>query len=200
MGLGGANIGWLAAGGLLVVLILVLAWPRIQGGGAGAVPPSAAQGAPMGGSGVGAVDLSSMTPREAADRLFDRVMRAVSAGNDAEVQQFLPMAIAAHERAMPLDADGLFHMALLQLTGQDPAAAIQTAEAGLKESPDHLLLLSVAAEAQQAAGNPDAAADLYRHLLDVWDREMASGLPDYQAHEQTLRDTESTARAFLAGR
>lgn len=198
---GSPNIGWAAAGGLLVVLILVLAWPRLQASDppqrAGAVAPAGGAAAPGAASGV---DLSSMTPREAADRLFNRVMQAVSAGNDAEVQSFLPMAVAAHERAMPLDADGMFHLALLQLTAQDLAGAVATAESALADEPDHLLLLSVAAEAQKEAGNDEAAAELYRHILDVWETETTAGREEYDAHRETIREIEADARDYLTGR
>jgi tetratricopeptide (TPR) repeat protein len=184
----------------MVVLIVVLAWPRLQGGGGGPTPVVQPAASPVGAAGsTSAVDLNSMTPREAADRLFTRVMRGVSAGDDAEVQSFLPMAIAAYERAVPLDADGMFHMALLQMTGADLAGALATAETALEASPDHLLLLSVAAEAENEAGNDEAAATYYRHILEVWDEQMASGLADYAAHQTMMPEIESNARAFVEG-
>ena len=54
-------------------------------------------------AGPAGVDLSSMTPREAADRLFNRVMTAVAADDSTEVVSFLPMAIRSLELAEPLD-------------------------------------------------------------------------------------------------
>jgi hypothetical protein len=150
-------------------------------------------------AGASGVDLNSMTPREAADRLFTRVMRGVSAGNDAEVQSFLPMALAAYDRAMPLDADGLFHRALLQITAADPDAALATAEEGLADAPTHLLLLSAAAEAQTALGNEAEARAIYARILEAWASEIGSGLADYEAHQQMMPEIESTARASAGG-
>ena len=103
-------------------------------------------------------------------------------------------------RLTPLDADGLFHKALLQMTGTDPGAALATAEAGLGDAPDHLLLLSIAAEAEKDAGNDDAAAAHYRHILDVWEAQTTAGLAEYEAHGQMIPEIENDAQRFLEGR
>ncbi len=194
------NAGWLVAGGMAVVLVLAMAWPQISSSG-GPAPVAPPQAPAAGGiaSGASAVDLNAMTPREAADRLFTRVMRGVSSGNDAEVQSFLPMAIAAYDRALPLDADGLFHKSLLQMTAADPDAALATAEEGLASAPTHLLLLSAAAEAQTALGNEAEAAATYARILEAWESEIASGLADYEAHQQMMPEIESAARASAGG-
>lgn len=192
-------VAWITAGVLLVALIVAVAMPRIS---QDPPPPPASQGQPRGAPALGAsdIDLTSMTPRQAADRLFTRVMEAVSRGDSAEVNNFLPMSIAAYDRARPLDADGQFHLALLQLTGQDLDAARATVEAGLADSPDHLLLLSAAAEEAAARGDDEAAAGYYRRMLDNWDSQRESGLPEYEAHARMLPELESDARAFLEGR
>ena len=87
-----------------------------------------------------------MTPREAADRLFNRVMTAVSVDDSTEAGMFLPMAIAAFELAEPLDTDGKFHLVLLHLTGQFNAKALEGAEEILLEHPNHLLGLAMAGD------------------------------------------------------
>lgn len=193
------NLAWVVAGGLVVVLVVVLVAPRI--GQQPPPPPPAAQ--PAGGGaalGSSAVDLNSMTPREAADRLFTRVMTAVSAGDSTEVSNFLPMAVGAYELAMPLDADGYFHMALLRLTGLDMEGALAAAEAGLEETPGHLLLLSAAAEAAVTAGDDETATRHYQELVDGWDTQMALALPEYQAHNAMLPQMQADAQEYLANR
>jgi hypothetical protein len=195
-----SRMGWWAAGALLVIVILLASRSVLEQGQPGpdaARPASGPSGAAVGQS---AVDLSTMTPREAADRLFNRVMRAVSSGDSAEVQSFLPMAVASYERVAPLDADGTFHLALLKLTGLDFAGARATAEAGLSEAPEHLLLLSAAAEAAVREGDSEAAAEYYRRLLDGWDGQLALELEEYEVHSTMLPDMESEARSFLEGR
>lgn len=145
------------------------------------------------------VDLSSMTPREAADRLFDRVMIAAEQGDSAEARNFLPMAIAAYDRARPLDEDGLFHLSVLHRTATDEEAALNTAREGLAEHPDHLLLLSAAGEAARQLGDTAAARRHFERLLRVWEEERASGREEYRAHQELLPRIRDDARAFLEG-
>ncbi len=199
---GNARIGWYAAGGVMVILILVMASPVLRGDRpppAGIPAGTPAGAAPPVGTGTSSVDLASMTPRQAADRLFNRVMTAVSAGDSAQVQGFLPMAVAAYERAQPLDNDGVYHLALLQLTSLDFASALASAEAALADYPDHLLLLSAAAEAANRMGDSEAASGYYGRLLDVWDEQTALGLEEYQIHATMLPEIEASARSFLEG-
>ena len=191
-----ANMGWWIAGALLAGLILVVAWP-IYGPGGQTPPPSPAQS--PGALGASAVDLASMTPRQAADRLYDRVMTAVSAGNQGEILGFMPMAIAAYERAAPLDADGVHHLATLLREAQRHEEAIAVSAQALNDAPDHLLLLSSAAEASAALDDESAARGYYQHILDVWEAEMAEDRPEYQAHELLMPMIRSAAEDFLSG-
>jgi tetratricopeptide (TPR) repeat protein len=139
-----------------------------------------------------------MTPREAADRLFDRVMRTAAAGDTATAVGFVPMAVSAYEQARPLDADGLFHLASVQRVAGDHAAALAAAQEALEGDPDHLLALHAAGQAAADLGDTAAALGYYRHVLDVWDVEMASGLFDYEAHTSLMDEVRSTAQAFVA--
>ena len=83
----GNQVAWWMAGALLLGLILVIAYPVYGPGRQASAPPIAAGPAagPVSGPAGSPPDLSSMTPREAADRLFNRVMTAVSTNDDAEV-------------------------------------------------------------------------------------------------------------------
>jgi tetratricopeptide (TPR) repeat protein len=135
-----------------------------------------------------------MTPREAADRLFDRVMRSAASGDSAQAQQFLPMAIQAYERVRPLDADGAFHLSLLQRTAGDLEGARATAREALESYPDHLLVRGAAGAAALEAGDRTAAEEHYAHLLEVWDAQMDLGLPEYEAHASLLPELRADAR------
>jgi len=193
----GNRLLWWVAGGALVGLILIVAYPVIQGGrGAPAgVTPSASGGMP--GSGPSSLDLASMTPREAADRLFNRVMIAMEAGDSTEAMGFLPMAISAYEIAEPLNADGLYHLATLKQTARDFEGALAAALAGLEDNPDHLLNLIAAARAAHSLGDDQGARDRYARLLAVWDDQMASGIADYQDHSGQIPELKAEAEAFL---
>ena len=182
---------WGLAGTGLAAAILFVAWPIYSPGESGSAerPPS-----PLA-TGASSVDLSSMTPREAADRLFNRVMAAVEQDDSEEVVQFLPMAIRAYEMAEPLDLDGKFHLAVLRMEGALTEAGLSAAEEILAVSPNHLLGLGVAADAALALGDTATAQRYYRRWLDVYDGEIERDLPEYLNHERMLPDMESRARA-----
>ncbi len=176
----------------MVGLILVVAYPVYGPGRASPGRPPAP--APAGAS---SVDLSSMTPRQAADRLFNRVMIAASAGDDTEVRNFLPMAIRAHEIVEDLDADGKFHLVTLRLQASLNDDALASAEEILAEQPDHLLGLAGAADASLALGDSASARAFYQRFLDAYDSEMAKDLSEYGDHGALLPTMRATAQALL---
>ena len=160
--LGGTNLPWWIAGAAMFVLIVALGTQMMQSGGPSIPTASPITSQPGGGAMTGTPpDLSTMTPVEAANRLFNRVMAAVTAGDSTEAQQFMPMAIGAYERARPLDNDGLFHRSMLQRTAMQLEAALETAEEILEDNSDLLLGLSAAAKAAAELGRGDIAAAYY---------------------------------------
>jgi len=197
---GGQNLPWWIAGIAMFALIVFAGVRMVSPGGPGA-PVAAPQGvAPFAAGGGNPPDLSSMTPREAADRLFDRVMTYVSQADSAQAQAFLPMALGAYERAQPLDHDGLFHLSLLNRVAGDLEAALGNATQVLDVDPDHILALTAAAEATVEMGRTEEAAAYYRHLLDVIDAQEALALPEYVAHAQIMQSVRVDAAAFLSAR
>ncbi len=194
-GLTEGNLGWWIAGAMLTLLIVILVLPIVRPDVTAG--PMAPAGPPAGGP--SATDIANMPPREAADRLFNRVMTAVAANNTAEWAQFLPMAIQSYDMARPLDQDGLFHLSMLHSQNQDPQAALAVAREGLDTNPDHLLNLNAAANAAVTAGDSAAATEYYQRFLDVFDVEQAKGLAEYQAHANMFPEMTAEAEAFLGG-
>jgi hypothetical protein len=186
---------WAVAGLALRALIAVVLVPRLGGRGepvAAVQPPfapAAAPGAPGAGGPAGnpgAVDLASMSPREAADRLFNRVMTAISTGDTTQARQFVPMAVMAYQRVDSLDADGRYHLAALQLVAGDYAAARAQADTLLAANPSHLFGLFSAAQAEGSLGNQAASRQLFQRFLQSYDAEVAKKLPEYEEHSQAL--------------
>lgn len=204
-----AVAGTVLAAAAILVLVLVLRPSGDDDGQEGAASPSgppsspASAGQPVPLGPTSAVDLSSMSPREAARRLFNRVMTAVEGGNQAEAAQFLPMAVAAYDRVGALTLDDRFHVSLLHAAGQDGAQALAVAEACLAIRPTHLLCLSAAAEAALLLGDSTRAASHYRTLVESYNAELQSGLLDYtspqEGHPDLLPTMLNEARAFLDG-
>lgn len=196
----GARLGWIVAAFLLVAIILLVVFPILN---QSAPPPAAPATSPTAAApALGAapnVDLSSMTPREAAERLFNRVMSALAAGNDTEARNFAPMAVAAYELAEPLDVSGSFDLSLLKAVNLDYQGALDTAEGALRETPDHLFLLSAAGAAAEALGDRERTQAHYSRFLEVYDAQLALELPDYQSRPQLLPQMRAEAEAFLTG-
>ena len=143
----------------------------------------------MGGTGALSSDM-----RTNADRLFNRVMTAAEQGSEAEVEQFMPMAVRAYEMVDDLDHDGLYHLALLQLTGGDLDASRRTAQRILDAAPNHILALGVSASAAEAADDAAAAETLWTRLLDAYPEEAGKPLPEYMDHQVMLEEYRRMAR------
>lgn len=190
------SLPWLVAGSALVALIAVLAWPAVRERLQSAPPAGGAPFASMGGSAPPAL---TGTPREQADRLFNRVMEERSAGNDDQARFFAGMAVQAYGLAEPLDHDALFHVSLLEAAQGDGPAAVAAAERILAQSPNHLLALAAAAEGSMLSGDTVAARGYFTRFLEHYDAESDRALPEYLDHGRVLPEYRKTAEA-LTGR
>lgn len=197
----GQNLPWWIAGGAMFVLILFVGLSMVRSGPTAPPSGSTAQPAPSATAGAAvAPDISSMTPIEAADRLFNRVMQSVSEGDSAQAQAFLPMAIAAYQRARPLSQDGLFHLSMLNRTAMNLEAALDIALEIVENDPNHLLGRAAAAEAAIELGEMDEAATHYGHIVDVFDEERERGLQEYEMHSAIVDVLKDDAQRFLQSR
>ena len=198
-----------AAGVLVTLLLVVVIVVRTAGRGSGpgvqgpaSAPPAGAPGSPTPLGPTSAVDLGSMTPRQAATLLFNRVMANVEAGNLTEAAQFLPMALAAYDRIPALSLDDRFHLSLLHAQAGNGASALAVAEAGLAVRPTHLLCLAVAAEAAILLGDEAKARAHYQTLIDVYEEESRAGLVEYGTgeggHANLLPVLRGEAAEYLA--
>lgn len=205
------NTGWYVAAGILVVMI-GLVWvltARDRSGGDAATVQNAAASQGAAPDAAGAMpDLSAPssagspppltgTPREQADRLFNRIMTEREGGDTAKARFLLPMGILAYEQAGDLEADGLYHLALLQSSAGRSADAIATAKRILATDPDHILALGAAAEAAEDAGDNSAARGYYEHILRVYDREKTKTTAEYIDHAKILPQYYEAAKRFL---
>lgn len=192
---------WGLSGLLALALVVALIAPWDRGSRDVAMsPPPGALNAPALGPAPN-VDLASMTPREAATRLFDRVMQAVANDDMNTASQFLPMAIGAYDRIDELNMDDRFHLSLLHAAAGDPALALTVAETGLASHPTHLLVLAAAAEASILAGDEAQAVTYYESFVENYDAEMATALFEYtnEAHPGNLMDSLlGEAQTYLA--
>lgn len=192
---------WVAGVGLLLAAAYILNQPVVpsapSGMGAPPMAAGAAGDAPFanGGGGGGAPpDISSMSPRERASRLHDRVMRYVEEGKMDSASFFAPMALSSFSMlGDALDAHARYDYGrIAQETGDLTLAAAQ-ADTILRASPTHLLGLALAANTATKAGNTTAASQFWQRFRDARSAEMAKNLEEYQAHANDV--TRATTQA-----
>ena len=131
-----------------------------------------------------------------ADQLFNRAMMAHETGQTQQAAVFMPEAISAYQKLEPLDADGLFHLALLQLADGDAPGSRATSERILATSPDHLLGLAAAAQASETLA-PNDAKRYWQHYLEVYNDQQGME-PEYGHHQQMFPMLGRRASEFIA--
>ncbi|MFL5551187.1 MAG: zinc ribbon domain-containing protein [Gemmatimonadaceae bacterium] len=147
--------------------------------------------------GVRAPDISTLSPQERADRLYNRVMLLASQGKIDSVQFFAPMALTAYQMLSPLNADQRYDMGRIgEVVGALPLAKAQ-ADSILRENPSHLLGLIL--EARLATINGDTAQlHLYeRRLIAAQKTELAKKRDEYARHEDDITNALQQARKSL---
>lgn len=155
--------------------------------GAGGGPPAES---PAGGAGMPtAEELAAMTPRERADRLFERAMHEHEGGDFERAAFFIDMGLQAYDAVPPadMDADARFHVGLLHLVMGDSVAARGSAETILAGDEDDLLGLLLAARVAEFSGDGPGAERLRERVRDVVARE--GGIPDrtdYESHRTLI--------------
>ena len=141
-----------------------------------------------------APDISQLTPRERADRLFDRIVQAAEAGDSAQVGQFRPMALAAYSMLPRQDSDSRYHVGLIHsLTGAFAAARAQL-DSIRATNPDHLLGVMLDFTIAQLMDNAEGQQQAYREFLDAYDTEIALQKPEYAAHDPAIEAFMTAAR------
>ena len=165
---------WGAAGfavlTLAILAVLILRQPRVPAA-AGAVPP----------------DISGLSPRQRFDTLYNVVMRASESGDTARSARFAPMALMAYRDLDKVDADARYHAAVLRLHVEgDSKPALLLADSILANAPGHLFGFMIRGSAGQLAGDTAMVRKAAREFLAAWEREIASGKPEYQDHRIML--------------
>jgi hypothetical protein len=172
-------------GGFFVVLVAVAALSYNLGRSADQAPAGTAP-VGMGGSQLGAPDISTMSPPEQATRLYDMVMSAHEQGDQARMAQFAPMALQAYAALGPLDEDQHFHVGLISVFNQAVDEGLARADSIVAASPNHLFADILRFNAAMLQGDPQGAQAAQRHFLEHYDTEMAVGRQEYELHGRQL--------------
>ena len=148
-------------------------------------------------AGVRAPDISSLSPQERADRLYNRVMMLATQGKVDSVQFFAPMALTAYQMLAPLNADQRYDMGRIgEVAGALPLAKAQ-ADSILRENPNHLLGLILEARLATIAGDTTALRSYERRLVAAQKTELAKKRDEYVRHEDDITNALQQARKSL---
>jgi len=194
------RLTWMATGGALVgVVALILGLLLRRPGaapeqGVGAPPFAGPADAPSASGGTGVPpDISSMSPRERFDRLYQRIMRSAEAGDEGGVTRFTPMALMAYAQLDTIDADARFHAALLKLHTGDVAGAQALADTILARNPGHLLAYVILGTAARFRKDDKVLDRNYQEFLKHYDAELQAKRPEYTEHRRSLEEFHQAA-------
>lgn len=140
-------------------------------------------------------DISNLTPRERFNRLYNRVMRAAQAGDQATVSRFTPMALMAYAQLDTVDADSRYHAALLKVhTGAaDESRAL--ADTILVETPGHLFGYVIRGTVARFRKDDKELNQAYAGFLKRYEAEMKLGRVEYGEHRTSLEEFRKAAQA-----
>ena len=181
----GPRVAGLVAGALLatIVLIAVRIGTRARPAAGGPEIGRAAQPGV-----VGAPDISSMSPREQATRLYDRVMRLHEERKMDSVAFFAPMALGSYAEIADMDQDSRYDMARVAMVAGELAVARAQADTILRRAPTHLLGLLLSADLARSSNDESAAKKAEATFVAAAARERARKLSEYQTHAADIDD------------
>lgn len=191
---GSSKLPWVIGGIAAALVAAVVVIPRLGSDPVATPPPTAATAS--GGTGT-PPDLSSMTPEDAALRLFTRVLTSAEAGDSTEARTFAPMAISAYGMIPELTLDHRYDMAMIHFVTGDIAAAAAQADTILAAQPTHLFGLAVAAEAAAKRGDTAMAREYYQKYVDNYEAEVTNNMVEYQMHANLPAAIRMAALAYL---
>lgn len=186
----GNALPWAVAGIALLALIALAAGQRFARGPDTRDVPSAMDRSDAGqvaaSGGARAPDISSLSPAQRAERLYDRIMGAAERGRVDSVRFFMPMALQAYESLGTLTVDQRYDLGRLAEVAGDANLATAQADTILRGQSRHLLGLVLASRAARLRGD-DAASRRYLDQLASAERtERAKQLPEYLLHQNDI--------------
>jgi hypothetical protein len=192
------SLPWIVAAIAMLALVALVAGQRfganrsdVAGGVATDAPAEAIP------QGTRAPDISRLTPSERAMRLYDRLMAYNEAGKQDSLRIFAPMAIAAYEMLGTLDLDGRYDLGRIGEISGDVTLAAAQADTILRQYPNHLLGLILAAHAARLRNRADDERRDYQRLVAAEPTERPKQLPEYITHDRDIVTALDEARRTI---
>ena len=189
------NLAWIVAGVASLGLVGAIVWFVARGAPDPVTPDMANPGSTVGPEPDGrAPDISNLSPQERFDRLFDRVTRAASVGDTAQVASFTPMALGAYAQLDSFTNDARFHAAMLRFNVGDFTGSLALADTINASVPGHLFAAMVRGNVATARNDQAALQQSYRDFLASYDREIAANRVEYLDHKPVVDEFRAVAR------
>jgi hypothetical protein len=148
---------------------------------------------------MGAPDISSMTPLEQADALFEVVMIAFERGDTAQVGFHAPMALGAYANLDSLDGDAQYHVGLLRGALGDHDGMLAMADTLQAVVPGHLLATTLRKAVAEARGDSAGVQEAYRRFLSDYASEATANRREYLLHQRSIDAFLAEARRATVG-
>ena len=181
----------------IVVVVAIVAYNAGRSASLG--PGSVPAGSAMGSSAGGPPDISNMSPREQADRLFEVVMTAHEQGDFGRVDQFATMALQAYGMLGPLDADAHYHVGLMSAITGDASEARARIDSMRSAVPNHLLATMLSATVAQMESDSAAVSAAERKFMQDYEAEIGTSRVEYQMHERAITNFKARVEAVEGG-
>lgn len=187
------RVPWIVTGVALVAVIALVLFQASRTATEGG-PADQAPAAPMMGGGAARTDISSLSPQEQADRLFNRIMSYASQGKTDSAAFFAPMALQVFDMLAPLDVHQRYDVGLVALVaGQLGRAKVEADTILLKNSKD-LLGLTLAMRVAEGSRNSAAASDYAKRLIAAEPSERKAKHEAYEFHASDIDAALKEAR------
>jgi len=188
-----SRVPWIIGGAAAAALLVLVVAQSLNTESSPPLAPSATVSGDA--SPLRAPDISQMSPRERAARLFDRIMRLDEEGKRDSVQLFASMAIPTFQSLQPLDAHVRYDLGRVAAVAGELDLAQAQADTILTARPQHLLGLILAAITADRRGDATAAHRFRSRLVAAEPGERAQNLEEYQLHDADIRAAVAAARA-----
>lgn len=189
-------VPYLVGGGLVLALLAALFVRERQARPAETATGTSTASGPVAGT---PPELSSMTPRERFDRLYNRIMTASESGDTTTLSQFMPMALSAYSMLDSVDADARYHAAMLRLHTGDVDGAAALADTILTNDRTHLFGFVIRGTLARWERNETALTAAHRAFLAQYQAEMARNRPEYRDHQVIIDQFHTEAKGDAEG-
>lgn len=183
---------WLVVGGLVLISVAGVAYWVGRETPAATAPSMGNEGNARGRPQTKAPDISSLSPRQRFDRLFQRIAESQSSDT---IMMFAPMALGAYQQLDQVDIDARFHAATVHLIVGELAQAKALADTIAAAEPTHLFAQLIRGEAAKQENDEKTLAKSYAAFLAAYDAETKAGRKEYLEHQPWLDEFRTRAQA-----